>query len=158
MYKIMKNTLKFTNCFLWANWEKKKKILYKQWMVRCSFKAFGSSPWSTPSSSSSSATSSPSASPPSSHCFSLLGLDLWLDVDQQGVQREAVRQDKIADVVATDTQWLQLSGFPVFQGHFHRLQVGVHAHINTCDGAVDLGAVLQLDGNRLMAELHQKPD
>lgn len=64
-------------------------------------------------------------------CFSLLGLDLWLDVDQQGVQREAVRQDKIADVVATDTQRLQLSGFPVFQGHFHRLQVGVHAHVDT---------------------------
>lgn len=27
----------------------------------------------------------------------------------------------------------------------------------TCDGAVDLGAVLQLDGHRLVAELHQKP-
>lgn len=27
----------------------------------------------------------------------------------------------------------------------------------TCDGAVDLSAVLQLDGNSLMAELHQKP-
>ncbi len=27
----------------------------------------------------------------------------------------------------------------------------------TCDGAMDLSAVLQLDGNRLMAEFHQKP-
>lgn len=65
-------------------------------------------------------------------CFSLLGLDLWLDINQQRVQREAVRQDEIANVVATDAQRLQLSGLPVLQGHFHRLQVGVHAHIHTC--------------------------
>lgn len=28
----------------------------------------------------------------------------------------------------------------------------------TCDGAMDLGAILQFNGNRLMAELHQKPE
>lgn len=27
----------------------------------------------------------------------------------------------------------------------------------TCDGAMDLGAILQFNGNRLMAEFHQKP-
>lgn len=66
-------------------------------------------------------------------CFPLLGLDLWLDVNQQCVQRQAVRQDEVADVVAADTQRLQLSGLPVFQGHFHCLQVGVHAHIDACE-------------------------
>lgn len=28
----------------------------------------------------------------------------------------------------------------------------------TCDGAVDLGAILQFNGNSLMTELHQKPE
>lgn len=37
-------------------------------------------------------------------CFSLLGLDLRFDVNQQRVQRQAVGQDKVADIVATDTQ------------------------------------------------------
>lgn len=37
-------------------------------------------------------------------CFPLLGLDLWLNVDQQGVQWEAVGEDKVANIVATDTQ------------------------------------------------------
>lgn len=27
----------------------------------------------------------------------------------------------------------------------------------TCDGAMDLGAILQLNGDRFMAEFHQKP-
>lgn len=27
----------------------------------------------------------------------------------------------------------------------------------TCDGAMDLGTVLQLDGHRLVAQFHQKP-
>lgn len=27
----------------------------------------------------------------------------------------------------------------------------------TCDGAMDLGAILQFNGNSLMAEFHQKP-
>lgn len=27
----------------------------------------------------------------------------------------------------------------------------------TCDGAMDLGAVLELNGDRFMAEFHQKP-
>lgn len=64
-------------------------------------------------------------------CFPLLGLDFWLDVNQQGVQWEAVGQNEVANIVATNTQGFQLSGLPVFQSHFHRLQVGVHAHINT---------------------------
>lgn len=37
-------------------------------------------------------------------CFPLLGLYLGLNVDQQGVQREAVRENKVANIVATDTQ------------------------------------------------------
>lgn len=27
----------------------------------------------------------------------------------------------------------------------------------TCDGAMDLGTILQLNGHRFMAEFHQKP-
>lgn len=33
----------------------------------------------------------------------------------------------------------------------------MHQVALTCNGAMDLGAILQFNGNRLMAELHQKP-
>lgn len=33
----------------------------------------------------------------------------------------------------------------------------MHQPALTCDGAMDLGAILQFNGNRLMAEFHQKP-
>lgn len=62
--------------------------------------------------------------------FPLFGLDLWLDVHEQCVQRQAVGQDEIANVVAPDAQGFQLCRLPVFRGHFHSLEVGVHAHIH----------------------------
>lgn len=64
-------------------------------------------------------------------CFPLFGLDLWLYVNEQCVQGQAVREDKVANIVAPDTQGFQLCGLPVFRGHLHSLEVGIHAHINT---------------------------
>ena len=52
-------------------------------------------------------------------------------VDQEGVKRQTVWQDEVADVVAADAQSIQLHGVTVFQGHLHRLQMRVHAHIHT---------------------------
>lgn len=64
--------------------------------------------------------------------LSLLWLDFGLDVDQQRVQRKTVGQDEVADVVATDTERLQLSGLSVFEGHLHSFEVSVHTDIHTC--------------------------
>ncbi len=113
--------------------------------------------------------------------LSLLWLDFGLDVDQQRVQRKTVRQDEVADVVATDTERLQLSGLSVFEGHLHSFEVSVHADIHTwtyrhrsiqelllnlkqilwiiitCDRPVDLCAILQLNSDCFMAQFHQKP-
>lgn len=50
-----------------------------------------------------------------------------------------------------------MNGVPVLDGHLDRLQMCVHGHVHTGDGAVDLRAVLQLHRDRLMAELHQEP-
>lgn len=64
--------------------------------------------------------------------FPLFGLDLWLDVHEQCVQRQTVREDKVANIVAPDAQGFQLCWLPVFRGHLHSLQVGIHAYIDTC--------------------------
>lgn len=64
--------------------------------------------------------------------FSFLGFDFRLYVHQQSVQRQAVRQDEVADVVATDTERLQRHGLSIFQRHFHSFQVCIHRHVNTC--------------------------
>ena len=36
--------------------------------------------------------------------------------------------------------------------------MSIHAYVNTGDGAVDGSAVLELDGDRLVVQLHQEPD
>lgn len=36
--------------------------------------------------------------------------------------------------------------------------MSIHADVNTGDGAVDGSAVLELDGDRLVVQLHQEPD
>jgi len=51
---------------------------------------------------------------------------------------------------------IQAHWVPALQRHLNALQVGVHADIDTCDGALHNGAILELDGHRLVCELHQK--
>ena len=52
-------------------------------------------------------------------------------VDEEGVEGQGVGQDEVAQVVATDAQRVQLHRVLVLQRHLHRLEVCVHAHINT---------------------------
>lgn len=119
------------------------------------------SPCLSPSSSSAAATSPPAsaAAPAPSHGgFLLLGLRFRGVVDQQGLQRKAVWKDVVSDVVAAYAEGLQLDGIPVFHRHLHCLQVSVHRDVHSGDRAVDLGAVLQFDGDRLVAQLHEESD
>ena len=54
-------------------------------------------------------------------------------VYEECVEGQTVGQDVVADVVATDTQGVKLLGVLVLHGHLDRLQVRVHAHVNTCN-------------------------
>jgi len=45
---------------------------------------------------------------------------------------------------------------PTLESHLNALQVSVHADIDTCDGALHDGAILELDRNRLICKFHQK--
>ena len=106
-------------------------------------------------------------------------------IDQKRVKVQAVRQDEVADVappnlrMVTRAQGLQRNrqcrlpgGSTVAGTHRHRveadrvfalerhldlLQVRVHGDVDTSDSAVADGAVLELDGHRLVGQLHQKP-
>ena len=60
------------------------------------------------------------------------------------------------DVVSSDAERLQVNGVSVFDDHLDGLEVSVHGHVDACDGAVNLGPVLQLDRDRLMREFHQE--
>lgn len=152
--KIKKNRdMGFTKMSL----DERKKFLYKQLKTMEAAMPQQSSPGSTSASAPSPSTPSSSASPTSSHCFSLLRLDLGLNVHQQGIKWEAVWKDKVANVVATNTEGLQLGGLSVLKGHLHCLQVSVHANIHTCNGAMDLSSIFEFNGHSLMTELHQKP-
>ena len=61
-----------------------------------------------------------------------LGLRSRRVVYKECVQRQAVRQDVVPDVVATDTQRIHLNRVLVLDRHLHRLQVRVHADVDTC--------------------------
>ena len=68
-----------------------------------------------------------SAIVPASATVSSLGRVVY----EKCVEGQTVRQDVVADVVAPDTQRVQLHGVFVLHGHLDSLQVGVHAHVNT---------------------------
>ena len=71
-------------------------------------------------------------------------------------QGQCLRENVVSDVVASDGQCLQVDRVPVLEGHLDSLEVGVHGHVDSSDGAVHLGSVLQLDCHRLVTEFHQK--
>ena len=89
--------------------------------------------------------------------FPLLRARLRRIVDEQRLQRQAVRQDVVANVVAADAERVQCDRIPVLYRHFDRLQVCVHCDIHARDRAVHLCAILQLDRHRFVAQFHQEP-
>ena len=46
---------------------------------------------------------------------------------------------------------------PVLKGHLDSFEMGVHAHVYTCDRAVDYCTVLQLNCHCLVRQFHQEP-
>ena len=88
-------------------------------------------------------------------------------------QWQSVREDVVSDVVPPDGQLVQVDWVAVLQSHLDRLEVSVHGHIHARDGSVhlrnkylsvqllpgqysNLGSILQLDGDCLVAEFHQE--
>lgn len=123
------------------------------------------SPWwhrhLSPSPSSAPATSpaASAATSASSHGgLLLLGLRFRGVVDQQSLQRKAVWKNVVSNVVAAYAEGLQLDRIPVFHCHLHGFQMSVHRDVHSGDRAVDLGAVLQFDGDRLVAQFHEESD
>ena len=47
---------------------------------------------------------------------------------------------------------------PVLESHLNSLEVGVHTHIDTSDGAVNDSPVFQLDCHGLVRQFHQESE
>merc|ERR1719300_1154377 len=106
---------------------------------------------STPSHTPTTSPASVAATPPS-----LLGPGRV--IDEQRVEGQRVWEDEVPDVVAADTQGVQLLGVAVLHRHLYRLQMSVHTDINTCDCPVNLSAIFQLNCHCFMTQLHKKSD
>jgi hypothetical protein len=109
-------------------------------------------------------TSTPSATAPASsspHWFSssgLLDLHTRSIINKKSIKIQTVRENVVSDVVATNTKMVKCHRIFSSQCQLHSLQMCVHADVHTCDGAMHYGAILQFYGNRLVVELHKKPD
>lgn len=90
--------------------------------------------------------------------FLLLGLGFRRVVDEQGFQGQAVRQEVVPDVVASDAQAVKLHGLTVLHRHLDGFQVGVHGNVDASYRAVDLGAILELYCHCFVTQFHQKSD
>ena len=114
-----------------------------------------------PSPASSHATTTPpssSSATPSTPTTSCSRPFLGTLVNEQVLERQRLGQDVVSDVVPPDTETLQGHRVTILNGHLDLLQMGVHRHIHSSDGAVNLGPVLHLNCHRLVGELHQEPD
>eukprot|EP00321_Phaeocystis_globosa_P019645 CAMPEP_0118820774 /NCGR_PEP_ID=MMETSP1162-20130426/7963_1 /TAXON_ID=33656 /ORGANISM="Phaeocystis Sp, Strain CCMP2710" /LENGTH=128 /DNA_ID=CAMNT_0006751195 /DNA_START=1 /DNA_END=387 /DNA_ORIENTATION=- len=78
-------------------------------------------------------------------------------IDQKRVKVQAVRQDEVADVAPPNRHRVEADRVFALERHLDLLQVRVHGDVDTGDSAVADGAVLELDGHRLVGQLHQKP-
>lgn len=58
-------------------------------------------------------------------------------VDQQGVERERVREDEVTDGGAADVDGVERDGVAVAERHLDRAQRRVHLNVDREDGAVD---------------------
>ena len=125
------------------------------------------------------AAASSAATPPSTCLVLLPAFRLRCIVDEKCVEWEGVGEHKVANVVSADRQRVQRCRFPIARSHLHRFQVCVHLHVDTygthdahqsanaptlhktstrtCDRAMYDGTILQLDGDGLIVQFHQKP-
>lgn len=109
-----------------------------------------------------SATSTTSAPPTTASTAAAIGflarlvLRLRRVIDEQRVERERVRQDDVANRAAADIDRVELDLLTVLLRQLDRLHRDIHDWRDAGDGAVDEGAVLELNGHRLVLALHQE--
>merc|ERR1711991_663136 len=83
--------------------------------------------------------------------------DLGAVNNQQGLQGKGVGKEHQADRRTTHGHCVQCHCIaPTTHRHLHRLHVNVHQVVHRRDGALDHGAVLKLDGDCLIAQLHKE--
>ena len=104
----------------------------------------------------------PPPTTPSLPLFPRLVLRLRLIVDQQRVQRQRVRQDEIPHRAAADVDGVERDRVGLdcalrgarLGGHLDSAEGGVHLWGDGGDGAVDDGAVFELEGDGFVGALH----
>jgi len=83
---------------------------------------------------------------------------LWPVVDEESVERQRIGKDVVSNVAPANGQRIQCLRLLILDGHLNRLEMCVHGNIHSGHGAMHLRSILQLDGDSLVTELHQKPD
>lgn len=89
------------------------------------------------------------------------------------IKRECIREDKVADVVSADRQGVERRGVAVAGGNFYSFEMGIHLHVHacrvlvffsegerrrTCYGPMHDRAILELNSDGLVVELHKEAD
>ena len=64
-------------------------------------------------------------------------LGLGCVIDQQGVERQRIRQDKVADGGTTDVYCVQCDRVAVADRHLDRAQGDIHLNVDAEDSAMD---------------------
>ena len=79
-------------------------------------------------------------------------------VDEQRVDGEGLRQDVVADVRSSHGELVELDGVLALNGHLNVAEVRVHSDVHSDDRAAHERAVLELERDRPVLQLHQKPN
>mmetsp|Transcript_21417 Transcript_21417/g.50356 ORF Transcript_21417/g.50356 Transcript_21417/m.50356 type:complete len:127 (+) Transcript_21417:166-546(+) len=77
-------------------------------------------------------------------------------IDKQSIQVEGIGKDEITDVVSANGKVVKVGGILALDSHFDSLEVRVHGNVNTSHSTVHDSAVLQLDRDGLVVELHEE--
>ncbi len=112
--------------------------------------------------SSSTATATPTAAPAAASSssaillFTRLVLGFRSIVNKEGIERQAVGEDDVADGVAANGHGVEALGLAALYRHTHRFKRDVHDWRDAGDGAISDSAILEFDGNSLILTLHQE--
>lgn len=83
-----------------------------------------------PTTASSSVHTTPTTTATASGLILLPVLGLGGVIDEEGIERQRVWEDKVADVVAANGKRVEGGGLAVARGHLYGFQMGVHLHVD----------------------------
>ena len=77
---------------------------------------------------------------------------------KQGFKRQAFREQKVPDVVASDGKLIQILWLSSLDNKFDGFEMGVHRHVDSSDSAFDNCAIFELNLDGLAIKLHEEAD